>query len=257
MISKELKNKIKKRCPFLTPFYAVLRNWRLKLMKWRPTYDDDNLITNHYSDFMYDERFKNSFETAIREGHTETGTKKYAWITYVACWAADIGKNLEGDFVECGVGRGRLSRTAMEYIDFGNLDKKFYLIDTYNGFDRRYLTDKEKEKYHPYLDMYDTVKKGFSKFPNAVVVRGSVPDVLKNISVKKVAYLSLDMNCMIPEIAAADFFWDKMSRGAVMILDDYGRISFEEQHNAFDKFAKNRGIPILCLPTGQGLIIKP
>jgi len=65
------------------------------------------------------------------------------------------------------------------------------------------------------------------------------------------------MNCVIPEIAAAEYFWDKLVPGAAIVLDDYGWIGCEEQKYAFNEFAKRKGVPILCLPTGQGLIIKP
>jgi CTP synthase (UTP-ammonia lyase) len=61
---------------------------------------------------------------------------------------------------------------------------------------------------------------------------------------------------MIPEIAAAEFFWPRMSLGGIIILDDYGWQGFDEQRLAFDKFAKEKNVPILSLPTGQALIIK-
>ena len=61
------------------------------------------------------------------------------------------------------------------------------------------------------------------------------------------------MNCSPPEIAAINFFWDKLVPGAMVLLDDYGFVSYEEQKNAFDN---EKGIEILALPTGQGLIIK-
>ena len=53
----------------------------------------------------------------------------------------------------------------------------------------------------------------------------------------KVAYLSIDMNSTIPEIAAAEYFWPKMVNGGVMILDDYGFSKHTNQKIAFDNFA--------------------
>jgi hypothetical protein len=64
------------------------------------------------------------------------------------------------------------------------------------------------------------------------------------------------MNCVAPEIAAADFFWNKISVGGVMILDDYGFPQHINQKIAFDKFALEKKVEILCLPTGQGIIFK-
>lgn len=46
-------------------------------------------------------------------------------------------------------------------------------------------------------------------------------------------------------------------RGAVVVLDDYGFRAHIVQKLALDGFAKSRGVAILPLPTGQGLIIKP
>ncbi len=71
------------------------------------------------------------------------------------------------------------------------------------------------------------------------------------------AYLSIDMNCVLPEIAAAEHFWERMPSGAVTVLDDYGWNLHEQQKAAFDAFAAKRGVSVLSLPTGQGLIFKP
>jgi O-methyltransferase len=53
------------------------------------------------------------------------------------------------------------------------------------------------------------------------------------------------------------FFWDKLVKGGVMILDDYGFPGHINQKKAFDQFAFERGVQILYLPTAQGIIIKP
>lgn len=73
----------------------------------------------------------------------------------------------------------------------------------------------------------------------------------------KIAYLYIDMNYVIPEIAAAEYFWDKLVPGAAIMIDDYGHAGHEEQKCAFGDFAKRKNVLLLCLPTGQGLIIKP
>jgi hypothetical protein len=42
-----------------------------------------------------------------------------------------------------------------------------------------------------------------------------------------------------------------------MILDDYGFPKHVKQKKAFDQFAKKKQVPILYIPTGQGIIFKP
>jgi hypothetical protein len=88
-------------------------------------------------------------------------------------------------------------------------------------------------------------------------VKGRIPESLSEVAAERVSFLSIDLNNAAPEIAAAKFFWDKLVSGAAMILDDYGWKKHIVQKRAFDEFAKHRGVPILSLPTGQGLILKP
>jgi hypothetical protein len=65
------------------------------------------------------------------------------------------------------------------------------------------------------------------------------------------------MNCVYPEISAAEYFWNKIAPGGIIVLDDYGFDKHINQKEAFDEFANKRGIQVLSLPTGQGLIFKP
>jgi len=169
------------------------------------------------------------------------------------------GGVLEGDFVECGVAKGFLSKIAIDDVSFKNFPKTFFLMDTYEGLSEKYLTEveKEKNKIRGYEFVYEQVKDTFKSYPNVKIIKGAIPETLSQVTSEKIAYLHIDMNCVIPEIAAAEYFWEKLVSGAAVILDDYGHGGHEAQKYAFDDFAKKKGIPILCLPTGQGLIIKP
>lgn len=42
-----------------------------------------------------------------------------------------------------------------------------------------------------------------------------------------------------------------------MLLDDYANRGRDEQRIAMDEVARDLGVYIVALPTGQGLIIKP
>lgn len=222
------------------------------------TYNQDGLATAHNADFMREPRFQEAYALGASTG--SWGRAAIHWRAFVACWAANKARSLEGDFVECGVNKGGLARTVISYVDFPTLDKKFYLLDTFKGLSEKYLTEGEREREiqwgERYDECYDAVKATFSDF-NVEIIRGTVPDTLPQVKAEKVCYLSLDMNCTLPEIAAAEFFWDKLVSGAVIVLDDYGWDTHLEQKLAFDRFAAERAVQVLPLPTGQGLIIKP
>ncbi len=221
-------------------------------------YKTDGLYTVHNSDFINEPLFKQSYQLGKETG--SWGSSDVHWRAYICCWAAQQVKNLEGDFVECGVNRGGLSRAVINYVDFSKLGKKFFLMDTFNGLDETFVSETEKKsgmtnETYGYTECYEDVKKTFSNF-NVEIIRGSIPETLSQAKVNKVCYLSIDMNCVEPEIAAANYFWNHLVAGAIIILDDYGWPGHIEQKLAFDAFAKEKGCSILSLPTGQGLIIK-
>jgi hypothetical protein len=100
------------------------------------------------------------------------------------------------------------------------------------------------------------VRANFAEWPNAVVVEGSVPDILPKVNTTSVAFLHIDMNCAYPERAALEYFWDRLSPGAFVLLDDYAYHGFENQADAIDTLGRSLGFSVLSLPTGQGLIVK-
>lgn len=223
----------------------------------------DGLISKHNCDFIREPRFARAYALGKRTESWGKGRDVY-WRAYVACWVADHVKRLDGDFVECGVNKGGLSRAVIDYIDFDSLNKTFYLLDTFDGLVDAYVMREEKAKginSGPGYDAYrnvrvEDVKATFEGF-NVKIIQGIVPETLPQVTAERVCYLSLDMNCTMPEIAAARHFWDRLVAGAVMVLDDYGWPLHDELKRGYDEFAAERGVSILSLPTGQGLIFKP
>lgn len=230
---------------------------------YTPIYDYDGLRNDpfiiHNHDFMRDPRFAAAYKRAVQSTIVD---HKYYWRVHVALWCANIALSLEGDFVECGVWKGLLSTSIASYFDWNSVNRKFFLFDTFRGVDENLLRDDEVSNISHFRigygeDFYDHVVKNFSEFKNIEIIRGSVPGTLATADIGKVSYLSIDMNNAEPEIAAINYFWDKLSPGAPVLLDDYGFVRYEVQKEAMNTFAQEKGVQILSLPTGQGLIIKP
>jgi O-methyltransferase len=221
-------------------------------------YNEDGITTRLNHDFVSEPKFVEAYSAAKASGEMCPGP----WRVHVALWAATVGSKLEGDFVECGVNNASLSSAILTYLPWQKLNKQFHLFDTWAGLDPQLVSEREKklgaDKWQgSYRDIFETVKANLSKFERIALYRGSVPGTLSQCDAQKVCYLSLDMNCMQPEIAALEHFWPKMSPGAIAVLDDYG---WNDQHivqkEAFDRFAAAHDRTILSLPTGQGVLIR-
>ena len=237
------------------------------LIRGQFTYNQDGLATRHNCDFMMDETFLRAYRAGVTTkswnpaGMTIESwkTDNPAWRAFVICWAAQQGMKLDGDFVECGVNRGGNARTIVDFVGFERSKKTFYLLDTFCGLVDSCLSPEEKNSGKTaggYVECYEEVCKTFGEFSNVVIIKGIVPATLPLVKAERIAFLSIDMNCAEPEIAAGEFFWDKLVAGAVIVLDDYGWTGYIEQKHAWDKFAQDRNTMVLALPTGQGIIIK-
>jgi hypothetical protein len=148
------------------------------------------------------------------------------------------------------------------------LGRSFYLLDTFSGLDERYVSNDEKSggvldrnkneiKSGFYTTNLDAVRNNFSEWTGVKIIPGSIPDTLAQIESESIAFLHIDLNCTIPEVAAIDYLWDRLVPGAFVLLDDYAFYGYQPQKDGMDAWAATKKIAIASLPTGQGLLIKP
>jgi hypothetical protein len=201
----------------------------------------DGLLTVHNADFLKTDRFSQAYEAGVSTG--SWGDADVRWRMHILCWAAAVGMQRDGDFVECGVSWGGSAMTVLTYTQIHN------------------MTEGEKKTLKPsrqFEECLDAVKAKFASYGNCVrIVPGSIPDTLAQVDATSIAYLAIDLNNALPEMASLTHFWPRLTSGAVIVLDDYGWEGHHEQKAAFDRFAADNGLTIACLPTGQGIIIKP
>jgi hypothetical protein len=203
-----------------------------------PVYASDGMVSIHAPRLEQDPAFNKAYDRGLLAHGTYIGH----WRVHVALWCAEMALRLGGSFVECGVNKGFMASAIMERFDWNAGDKDFYLIDKFAGGD--------------YTDDVGAVRANFAQWPRAKVIVGVIPEVLVEVPAEHIAFLHIDLNSATPEIAALTYFWDRLSPGAPILLDDYCYQGYGEQRLAMNDFAKNHGASILALPTGQGLVLR-
>src|ERR1700722_8823600 len=103
----------------------------LAIINTRRHYDADGLFTVHSDHFRQDPAFQAAYQRGLEasdgvDPHVE-------WRAHVALWIASNAVAAEGDFVECGVNTGFHSSAIMQRLNWANVAKRFYLIDTFAG----------------------------------------------------------------------------------------------------------------------------
>jgi len=228
-------------------------------------YQGDIVASNANTGFMLEDKFIKSYQKTkdADKGRLLLKDSSYdiRWRVHTILWAAKHASKLEGDFVECGAGFGLLSSAIVEYLDFKNINKNFFLIDTFEGLSDKYSTEEEKNRtgdlYTKVNPWHQEIVDMFSQYDNVHVTKGVIPDILNDLKIEKVSFLSMDMNSYIPEKDALEFFWPKLVSGGIVIFDDYGFPGHELQKESHDKFASENNLLIYTSPTGQGILIKP
>ncbi len=235
------------------------------IFKVRNRYAQDGLFTVHSDHFRRDPGFRAAYQRGILA--SQGVDPEIEWRIHIGLWAARTALLAEGDFVECGVNAGFFSSAIMQKLDWDVLGRRFYLIDTFRGpvldqysaeevRDGRLALAQQTIRAGAYVTDIDRVRANFAGWRNVVILQGAIPDVLRATDFGTIAFVHIDLNCALPERAAFEFFWDRLSRGGVVLLDDYGYYRHDRQREAIHEAACARGVEVLSLPTGQGVLIR-
>ncbi|PWU00845.1 MAG: methyltransferase [Terriglobia bacterium] len=244
---------------------AVMERCGMVRFDTRRYYAEDGLFSVHNDEFRQSPTFRDAYTRGIE---ASAGVDpEFAWRVHVALWAARAALSVPGDFVECGVNAGFMSSAIMRRLNWSEIPRRFFLIDTFAGpvFEQFSAEELEAGKARltrellsrgAYVTDVERARRNFAEWVNAIVVAGPVPDILPSLEIERVAFLHIDMNCAYPERSALQYFWDRLSPGALVLFDDYANHEYRHQKQSLDEAARSLGTEILSLPTGQGLAIR-
>ena len=231
---QDMKEELKKLLERLSQMLQGLNPWQT-----------DNLITfGKNLSFLEDKRLTDLvFQHAIHEYD-----KAIIWRTHILTWAAKNALQVEGDFIECGTHLGFSVKVVSDYVELDKTDRLFWCYDLFEG-----------SAYSGFnfngVEPFEWVRNSFEDKKFVRLVKGPVPDSFRDQCPKQVAFLHLDLNSAPAEEGALQRIVPLMPAGAMVVLDDYGWSYYKAQKVVADKYFAQRNIPIVELPTGQGLAI--
>ena len=224
----------------------------------------DKLLTLDKSfGFLEKPEFKSAYEK-IHGNHKYDqykGPHTVAWRLHTLCWAAQETLSLPGDFMECGTFKGDFAWVVSQCVDFAKAGKTFYLYDSFEGFakDDKTVDQGYADFANPIyqeVGIYESVLQRFKGNPNVKITKGYLPDALDPIHPAEISFLHMDLNSPGAEVNTLRKLWPRVAQGGIVVFDDYGWKVFAKQKEEEDRFAAEKGLSILELPTGQGLLVK-
>jgi len=168
-----------------------------------------------------------------------------------------LTSEIPGAIVECGVFKGSsLSRFAMFRELFGNpYSKKIIAFDIFgkfpttqfsqdNKFRNKFIEEAGDESISK-EQMFEVLKnKGIEKHIELVEgdITGTVPKYLEEHPELRISILNLDTDIYEPAVTILEQLYPRISKGGILILDDYG--TFPGETKAIEDYFKQKNIEI-------------
>ena len=167
-------------------------------------------------------------------------------------------RNLDGDFVECGIWKGGNIILFNKFNLIYDLKKKIYGFDTFLGMvepepevdkhnNIEAITIKKNYGINKLSDWcycsYDDVKKNISKnttLDNIILIKGKVENtLLEEINLpEKISILRLDTDWYRSTKIELEVLYERLVKGGILIIDDYGH--WQGAKKAVDEYFLNK-----------------
>lgn len=207
---------------------------------------------------FYLSQFK-SFQNSFKKNYDILNGLKYRhYYVYLSTLIAD--KNTKSqNYVECGVCDG-LTIFFNSLLHNKHKKKKIYLYDSWSKIrNKDFVNEKEKNKTdtYSYLDIKNT-KNNLIDFKKSLIFnKGYIPEIFQTSkNPNKICWLHIDLNASKPTLNSLNFFYKRLEKNGVILIDDYGDENYIDTRKVIDYFLLKKNDILWQLPTGQAIIFK-
>lgn len=166
-----------------------------------------------------------------------------------------IERDVPGEIAELGVYRGDFARRISSLFPY----RRFYLFDTFEGFDARDIAleseQKQKTRYGNFSRV--SVKSVLSKIPypdQCVVKKGYFPESLDGLE-ETFSFVSLDTDLFKPTYEGLCYFYPRLSPGGYMMVHDYAPARYHGVKKAVRQFSEEFKVPYTPLSDMNGSVV--
>ena len=157
---------------------------------------------------------------------------------------------LEGDVVECGVFQGHTLIPIGLFLKENGFNKKVYGMDSYEGFDDSINTDdldgnQDSEKRsggfnQTSLQYVQSNLMNFELEVNVQLIKGYFEKTLSSIRTERFCFVHLDCDLYQSYKTCLTFFYPRMCKNGVILLDEYDDPTWPGCKKAGDEFLADK-----------------
>ena len=164
---------------------------------------------------------------------------------------------------EVGVYRGDFAKIINSKLS----QNKFYLFDTFSGFDEtEYLNDREAEGVDSaYMNNFRDTSEDLvlAKMPHqekCIIKKGFFPDSARGCEDEVFCFVSIDVDLFEPIYNSLEFFYPKLAVGGYLFIHEYNHGHYTGVKKAVRKYEETHGIVLRKIPiadkNGTAVIMK-
>lgn len=166
-------------------------------------------------------------------------------------------RSVDGAMAECGCYTGVSSWFIANELP----NVEFYLFDSFEGLSQPNSFDSVPSGVQEWAigDLKTNeqiLKNNLSGFGNVYVMKGWIPERFGEVSGMRFRFVHIDVDLYQPTLDSLEFFYPRLSPGAILVVDDYGFVNCPGAYKAVRDFMSDKAESVIHLPTGQGLIIR-
>ena len=162
---------------------------------------------------------------------------------------------IPGDTVECGVYQGAASWLICSAVE--GSERTHHLFDSFEGLSSPEVSDGSHWKRGDLAAGEDMVRTNLQPFLDMIEFhKGWIPDRFDDVKDRKFAFVHVDVDLRQPTFDSIEFFYPRLSRGGILLCDDYGCSTCPGATQAIDHFLADKQEKMLSLDAGGGFFIK-
>lgn len=169
-----------------------------------------------------------------------------------------------GDVCEAGCWKGLSAYQIASYLRSKEENVIFHIFDSFEGLSKIEAEDKYENEKRNEEDMrkqfacsLENVQDNLKEFNFIKYYKGWIPQRFKEVEEKNFSFVHIDVDLYQPICDSIEFFYPRLSKGGIMVFDDYGCMQFPGAKKAVDEsISRYDNIFFLPLPSGQAFLVK-
>lgn len=174
------------------------------------------------------------------------------------CFEELKANGIKGNLAELGVYQGDFAKK----INLLFPDRKLYLFDTFEGFDKKDIQSELSNQFstgeQDFSDTSVNLVLDKMKYPNnCIVKKGFFPETANGIE-DSFCFVSLDTDLYDPILNGLNFFYPRLEKGGYIFIHDFNNEEYKGAREAVLKFCKENNIGYIPIPDigGSAIITK-